>query len=844
MKLLDLKVTRGPNYWSTYRQNLIMLKLDLEDYEQFPTNKISGFECRLEAMLPSLYEHECSENKPGGFFERVRQGTWLGHVIEHVALELQSIAGMPCGYGRTRSAGRDGLYHVVFEYIVEQAGIYAAHAAINLVEAIVKDEKYDLEKDIAELQYLNRRHGLGPSTQALVNEAKKRKIPYRRLDQNSLMLLGQGRNQKIICATTTGATSDIAVDMASNKAATKKLLAENYIPVPQGTVISKEEEIANAIREIGFPMVIKPLAGNHGRAVKLRISSEAEAIDAFRNAKEISRYVILERFIDGADYRFLLVNYKLQAVARRTPALVIGDNESTIAELIEKVNADEMRGEGHEKPLTSIKIDSITMSILNKKNLSLDSVLHFGEILFLQDAANLSSGGTATDVTDMVHPDNVFMAERIARLMNLDICGIDIIAEDITSPITKENGAVVEVNAGPGFRMHLLPSAGTPRNVAEPVLEMLFPNGSTGRIPVVAVTGTNGKTTTTRLIAHLATAAGHSVGYTTTEGISIQGQQVCHGDCSGPASAQVVLRDPVVDFAVLECARGGILRSGLGFDKCDISVITNVTEDHLGLDGIQTLRDLAKVKSVVARCTMDEGYAVLNADDDIVYRMRKDLDCNLAFFSVKENNPRMREHCKHGGIGAVIENGYFTVYKGEWRIRVAKIKDVPLTMNGKAGCMIKNILPAILVGVIRGFEMQVIRKALLSFVPGPELTPGRMNLFNFRGFDVMIDYAHNVDGFREIKEFMKQVKAPVKVGLIGVAGDRRDADIIAMGACAAEMFDEIIIRHDKDGRGRKDEEITSLFMQGILQTDPAMNPLVISDEESAIKYAVDNAKRG
>jgi cyanophycin synthetase len=844
MKILDVKIMRGPNYCSMYRQQLIVMKLDLEESEDFPTNKIDGFAERIEALMPSLYNHRCSEGKPGGFFERVRRGTWLGHVIEHVALELQSLAGMPCGFGRTRSAGKRGIYNVVFAYQVEAAGLYAAEAAVHIAQALEADVAYDINKDIKELMRINRTEGLGPSTLSLINEAKKHNIPYRRLDNHSLVMLGHGVHQKIICATMACTTSSIGVDMASDKQQTRKILTDGFIPLPEGKVVTTERELLNVIDEIGFPLVIKPINGCHGRGVATNIQSSDKALEAFALAKQISNEVIAERFIKGMDYRFLIINYKLEAVARRTPAMVIGDDKSTIQQLIEQTNEDPRRGEGHEKVLTKIKVDSQTNSILVEKNLTLNSVLPFGEILFLKDTANLSTGGTARDVTDIMHPYNVFLVERIARLMNLDICGIDLIAQDITSPITKDNGAILEVNAAPGFRMHLSPAKGIARNVAEPVIKMLFPEGTPSRIPIVAVTGTNGKTTTTRLIAHLAKYAGHTVGYTTTDGIYIQDQSIFYGDCTGPSSAEAVLRDPIVDFAVLECARGGILRSGLGFDKCDISIITNITDDHLGLNDINTLEELAKVKSVVARSTFDNGHAILNADDDLVCAIKDELDCNIALFSTQENNERVKAHCENDGWAAIIEKGYFTICKGEWRIRIAKVKEVPLTLDGRATCMIENILPAILAASIRGFEGKTIRKALQSFVPGPQLTPGRMNIFRFRNFILMVDYAHNPDGFVKLGKFMEQVDAKVKIGIIGCPGDRRDEDLMNVGYRAAQIFDELIIKHDKDPRGRTDEEITRLIMQGIHRHAPGKEPTIISDEIESIQYAMRNAPRG
>jgi cyanophycin synthetase len=842
MEILNIKVMRGPNVWSTYRQQLIVMKVDLLDSEDYPTNKIDGFSERIEALIPSLHSHRCSEKKPGGFLERIRRGTWMGHVVEHIALELQSLAGMPCGYGRTRSAGKRGVYHIVFAYQVEAAGIYAAKAAVRIVHALESDIPYDVDKDIKELVRINKTEGLGPSTRAIVLEAKKRNIPYKRLDSDSLIMLGQGTNQKVIRATMACTTSSIGIEIASDKQDTKKLLAEGFIPMPEGKLVYAQEELDEAIIELHFPLVIKPVNGNHGRGITTSIETKEEAYVAFERAKEISEDVIVEKFIKGTDYRFLVINYKLVAVAKRIPAMIKGDDQFTIEQLIDQTNNDPNRGDGHEKVLTTIKVDPVTNSILVEKNLTLNSILPFGEILYLKDTANISTGGTARDVTDIVHPDNVFLAERIARLMGLDICGIDIIAQDINSPITKYTGAVLEVNAGPGFRMHLSPTKGIARNVAEPVVDMLFPEGKPSRIPVVAVTGTNGKTTTTRLIAHLAKGAGHKVGYTTTDGIYIQDHAIHRGDCSGPASAEVVLRDPIVDFAVLECARGGILRAGLGFDKCNISIITNITEDHLGLNDIHTIEDLAKVKAVVANSTFDDGYAILNADDDLVYKIGSGLDCNIALFSIDEKNERVISHCKNGGLAAIIEKGYFTICKGEWRTRIAKVKDIPLTLEGRAECMIKNVMPAILTAIIQDFDISVIRQALQSFIPGPAQTPGRMNMFKFSNFDLMIDYAHNTDGFNQLANFLKLTETSAKIGVIACAGDRRDEDIMNMGSLAAQMFDEIIIRHDRDGRGRSNDEITHFITEGIKRMNSNINITVISDEIDAIQYAMDIVK--
>ncbi len=841
MKIIEIRVLRGPNYWSTYRKQLIQMKLDLGVYEEKPTNKLNGFAKRLQSLLPSLYEHECSEKKPGGFLERVKEGTWLGHVIEHVALELQTLAGMECGYGRTRSVGPKGIYHVVFAYDVEKAGVYAANAAVNLVKALADEQPYDSTKDIKELMAINRRYGLGPSTRAILKAAHNKNIPYRRLDDNSLVMLGYGKLQKMIRSSLANTTSAMGVEFAHDKDDTKQLLAKESIPVPRGVTFSQLDSLDEIIEEVGWPMVIKPLDGNHGRGVTTNIQTREEAENAFHLAKQVSRYVIAEKYMEGFDFRLLLVNYKLVAVAKRVPAMVMGDGKSTIEELIYKTNQDPARGEGHENTLTTIKIDEPTKIILAKQNLSLTTVLPIGQALYLKNTANISTGGTAIDVTAIVHPDTIFLAERVARLLNLDICGIDIIAKDIEVPLNNKNGAVLEVNASPGLRMHLSPAEGSPQPVGEAIIEMLYPVNSPSRIPIVAITGTNGKTTTTRLLAYIMKLAGHTVGFTSTDGIYINDNLVEKGDCSGPASAQKVLRDPLVDFAVLECARGGIIRSGLGFDKCSTSIITGITDDHLGLGDINSVEELAKVKSVVVQSTMDDGYAILNADDDLVYAIAKDLDCRIAFFSVQENNKRIKDHCQKGGLAAIMEGGYITIYNNGRRSRLMKAAAIPLSFEGKAILMIKNILAAVLAALVNGTDQSIIMQALENFIPSPEQTPGRMNIFQFRHFKIMLDYAHNRDGLMQLKEYLDQVPASVKVGIITSPGDRREEDIINVGRSAAEIFNEIIIRHDDDTRGRSKEQITQLIKRGIRSVNPNMPVNVISGELESIRYAMDMA---
>lgn len=844
MQVRETKVLRGPNFWSIKKTKLIQILLDLEELEFQPTNKIPGFYERIQQLLPSLYDHECSEGHKGGFFERVEDGTWMGHVIEHIALELQSLAGMKqLGFGRTRGAGKEGWYHVVFSYEEEQAGLYAGRAAVRIAEALIKGEEYDVQREVREIHDLWHKEKLGPTTNSIVEEAQKRSIPYLRLDESSLVQLGHGCKQKRVEAAITSYTNSIAVDIAGDKDRTKKLLTSANIPVPFGEVVSDVESLKSVIEWIGFPIVLKPLNGNHGKGATINITNWPCAMTAFQRAQKFSEKVIVEKFIQGCDFRVLVVNNKFVAAALRKPACVVGDGRSTIQELIDAVNKDPRRGHCHEKVLTAIKVDDVTMELLSKENYTLDTVLPLGQELFLKPTANLSTGGTATDVTDEVHSTNIFLFERLSRVIGLDICGIDIMAPDLKMPIRENGGVVLEVNAAPGFRMHLEPISGQPRNVAKHVVDMLFKNGN-GRIPIIAITGTNGKTTTSRLISQMAKQAGFTTGYTTTDGIYINDHLVLKGDCSGPASAQFVLKDPCVEFAVLECARGGILRSGLGFDQCDGAVVTNVAEDHLGLDGIDSIDKLAKVKSVVPETVSPNGYAVLNADDDRVYAMKDRVSCKVALFSMYADNIRIEEHCNNGGLAAVYENGYLLLRTGNHIIPIEEAKNIPLTFGGKAEFNIANALAASLAAYTNRIKLSTIREVLKNFVPSHETTPGRLNVFEFGDFNVIVDYAHNPHAVKAIGKFINTFNAKTKVGIVTGVGDRRDEDIIALGEESAKVFDEIIIRHDDDMRGRTIEEVENLITKGIVNVNPDI-PITYSLAEcESVDYAIKHAVPG
>ncbi|MGB8190309.1 MAG: cyanophycin synthetase [Chitinophagaceae bacterium] len=845
MNIVEIKVLKGPNYWSVRRGNLIQMRLDLEEMEARPTNAIEGFTERLEKMFPSMYEHRCSVGEPGGFFQRVKEGTWMGHVIEHIALELQTLAGMDTGFGRTRGTGKEGEYFVVFSYMEEDAGVYAARAAVRISQALADGTEYDLNEDIQQLREIREDTRLGPSTGCIVEEAAKRGIPYIRLNRHSLVQLGYGIHQKRIRATIASTTSNIAVDIACDKEETKSLLGNAEIPVPRGTIIRTEEGLKEAIERFGYPLVLKPIDGNHGKGASTNIINWEQAVKALEGAQKYGRSVIVERFIQGVDFRVLVINYKFICAALRTPAAVTGDGVHTIQWLMDETNKDPRRGYGHEKVLTQITVDDFTWKMLNDKGYTLETVPAKGEQVLLKPTANLSTGGTSTDVTDEMHPANIVMCERIARIIGLDICGIDIMAPDLRTPVTENGGAILEVNAAPGFRMHIEPAEGLGRNVAEPVIDMLFPKGSTGVVPIIAITGTNGKTTTTRITAHIAKSAGRKVGYTTSDGVYIQNALMMKGDCTGPLSSQFVLKDPTVDFAVLECARGGILKSGLAFRHCDVAIVTNVAEDHIGLGGINNIEQMAMVKAVVPETVRAGGFAILNADDDLVYKMREGLDCKIGLFSMDENNPRIKRHCADGGLATVFENGYISILKGTWKIRVLSVKDIPLTYEGKAVHNIANCLPAVLATYLfRDISIEDIRTALQSFVPSSSQTPGRLNFFHFRNFTFLADFAHNPHGLKLLGDFVSKLDYPYRVGIISGTGDRRDEDIRELGEISAKYFDEIIIRCDKNLRGRTADEIIGLLREGIDKVSTSLPVVVIPNEDEALEYAYEHTRPG
>lgn len=849
MKILKTLTLRGPNYWSIRRQKLIVMRLDLEELTEKFSNEIPGFYEALVQIMPTLEEHYCSPGKRGGFFLRLREGTLMGHVIEHIALELQELAGMPVGFGRTRETSTPGVYNVVYEYQDEQAGRYAGRAAVRLCKSIIATGDYpreELQKDLADIRDLSANSALGPSTESIVKEAEARKIPWLPLSARSMIQLGYGVQQKRIQATLTNQTGILGVELACDKEGTKSILREAGIPVPKGTVIRYLDELEDAIADLGgFPIVIKPLDGNHGRGITINIETMEAAEEAYdlATAEAKTRSVIVEHYYRGSDHRVLVINGKVIAVSERIPAHVIGDGRSTIEELVEITNQDPNRGDGHDNVLTKIVIDKTVLDVLRRQNHTLDTILAKGEIAYLRATANLSTGGSAIDRTDVIHPENIWIAQRAAKTINLDIAGLDIVTPDISKPLREVDGVVVEVNAAPGFRMHVAPSSGLPRNVAAAVLDMLFPPTATSRIPILAVTGTNGKTTTTRLLAHIYRQTGQIVGYTTTDGIYIGDYVVEKGDTTGPQSAQVILRDPTVEVAVLETARGGILRSGIAFDSCDVGIVLNVAADHLGIGDIETIEDMARVKAVVAETVSPNGYVVLNADDPLVAAMAQKVKCKIVYFSMNPDNPIIQEHNRRGNMSVIFEQGYLSICHEGWTLRLEEAVNVPVTMAGMAPFMIANALAACGAAYAQGVDVELIRQGLRTFKPSEEQTPGRMNLFNLGRNHALVDYAHNPAGYEAVGGFVRNWQGE-RLGVVGGPGDRRDEDLILLGRLSAQMFDYIIVKEDNDRRGREPGEVAQLIIKGILEENPEAKYESILDEAVAINTGLDIVKEG
>ena len=870
MKVVETGVYRGPHYYS--HTPFVRIMIDLGRMEDWPTDRIPDFARRLVELLPGIHRHGCCFKKRGGFIRRLEEGTWIGHVAEHVALELQTMAGDRATRGKTRSVkGKPGVYNVMYAYRDERVGLMAGRIALELIDALLPEELkgvegldrvyelqggYDLERRLDELRRLVRRTSYGPTTQALIDEAKRRSIPVIRLNEQSLIQLGHGKYQQRIRASITGQTSLIGVEIAGDKDLTKKLLADSGIPVPRGVVVRSAEDAVHAAKRLRYPLVTKPLDGNHGRGVTIGILDEEQLRFGFAEAQREAkgRDIIVEQYFAGRDHRILIVDGKLIAVAERIPAHVIGDGVHSIRELVERVNQDPRRGDGHEKVMTKIRIDAHVEEYIGRSGLKPDSVPGAGDIVMLRATANLSSGGSAVDRTNEIHPDNAEIARRAAMIVGLDIAGIDFLAPDIAKSVRETGGGIVEVNAAPGFRMHIEPSEGAPRDVARPVMEMLFPRGRRSRVPIFAITGTNGKSTVGRMLKHVLRFTGCTVGLTSTSGVYVNGLLVAEGDATGPRSARMVLRDPSVEVAVLETARGGLLREGLAFDRADVGVVLNVSADHLGLKGIETVDDLANVKSLIVETVGRSGTSVLNADDPQCVRMARRAGGRIAWFSLQGGDdmpPFLRRHIDDGGMAVVREpgeeGGTIVLHQDGRREVVMKAGDIPATLHGMATFNIANALATIAMCVAHDVPILTIRTALMTFQSTFEQNPGRLNVHDAHGFRVILDYAHNAAGLTALGEVVRGLRHRYRKAIccLSIPGDRRDEDILEMGRIAGTIFDEFFFREDPATRGRPRGEVMNLLKEGALQGGAAEERVhLIAGEDGATAAALTAAGPG
>ena len=848
MRILNRNVYVGPSQYAKFP--VIRLELDLGALEQWPTAKLGpAFVDALVAALPGLAEHGCSYREPGGFIRRMREGegTWLGHVLEHVAIELQNVAGEDVTFGKTRtiSDDRPGVYSVVYEYAQREEGIAAGELALKLLDSLLPaelrsatDESWNWEEERDGFIRYAQRRALGPSTMSLVRAAEERGIPWLRLNEQSLVQLGHGKYQQRIQATVTGRTPHIAVELASDKEETNKILASLGLPVPHQHLVTSASEAVRAARRLGGGVVLKPYNGNHGRGITIHVSDEDEIRAGFEAAREHSRSVIVETYLAGDDHRLLVVNGELIAATRRTPGHVVGDGKQTVAELVDVVNSDPRRGVGHEKVLTKLKLDREAELMLERMGYTADSVPKAGEVVPLRSTANLSTGGTATDVTDIIHPDNRAMAERAVRAIGLDVGGVDFLSTNIAESYKSIGGGICEVNAAPGFRMHIAPSEGTPRDAAGPVIDMLFPAGTPSRVPIAAVTGTNGKTTTSRMLAHIAKMAGYTPGLTTTDGVYIDGQRTVEGDMTGPVSARMVMADPQIDFAVLETARGGLVRAGMGVGEVDVGAVLNVASDHLGLRGIDTLEQLAEVKRIVVEAATE--CAVLNADDPNVLKMSAYTDAKvICYVTMNPSHPLVREHIRAGGRACALEQGVnghmITLYDKGSHIPLLWTHLIPATLEGRALHNVQNAMVASAMAFSMGIKLDAIRHGLRTFDTTFFQAPGRMNVYGEHPFKVLMDYGHNAHAVGVMADLAQRLDVSGRrIVVVAGPGDRRDEDLREIAAAVAGRFDHYIARRDDGLRGRDGDEVPRIIAKALQAGGVAQDAIsIIPDEQQA-----------
>lgn len=843
MKIVSTKVFNGRSIYS--HKPVIEMLIELEELSEKSTIDFKDFNTRLIELMPTLVEHHCGIGKHGGFIERMKEGTYFVHVTEHIALELQALLGYEVYFGKTRLKQEPSLYSMIIEYQNEQVAIGCIKESINIVESIINNEYLNLEDILYSLSEIKERFELGPSTKAIYDEAKRRGIPVRRLGDDSILKLGYGKHSRLVQAALTDRTSAIAIDISCNKQLTKQLLMENNIPVSYGDTTNNLDEALEIAWDIGYPVVLKPLDGNQGKGVVLDISCEKELIENFEIPMKYSDNVLVEKYVSGKDYRILVVGGKVSAVAERCAPKVVGDGIHTIRELVNIENASELRGYGHERPQTKIRLDNVALNYLYKNNLTDSSILEEGIIVKLRENKNISTGGSAIECTNDIHPDNINIALDATNAIGLDIAGIDIIAKDISKSILNDGGAIIEVNAVPGLRMHLHPTVGNSINVAADILDYLYTDDRPHSLPIVAITGTNGKTTTTRLINHCISLSEDKVGMTSSSGIYINNKCILEGDNTGPLSARNILSSKDIDIALLEVARGGLVKRGLGYDLADIAVVTNIGDDHIGLDGIEDKEDLAFAKSLVIEAVKPNGHSILNADDEMIKYLMERSSGNIILFSRNPENEIIKKHINDGNIALCIEQDSIYIYDGDKNTKLIDIEKVPITFNGVLDCNVENVLTASSVLYGLGKPLSIIRNGLMTFKSDEVMNPGRFNMFDIGNIKVMMDYGHNIDGYEEVGKFLSQRNDKRTVGIIGVPGDRTNEQIFNIGAKSAEIFSKVYIKEDSEPRGRNKGEVANILKEGLVSKGFLPKDIkIIHSETEALRNAVLASREG
>jgi len=841
MKIINFRVFKGRNIYS--HKKCIKLNLDLQGYSEIPSKEIYNFNENLVRMLPELNKHRCGIDEDKGFIKRLTEGTYLAHITEHIIIALQNMIGIDIGYGKAREISGEN-YYIIYQYEYKNTGIEAANIAVDFVNSLINNELFDLNIRLNIFKKTLMNEQLGVSTLNICNEAKKRGIPILKIGEESMFQLGYGKYSKIIQATMDSDTSTISVGIAQDKLLTKQLLDVHCLPVASGMKIGGMMDTLLYASDIGYPVVLKPQFGNQGKGVIANIKYEKQLTDAYELLAKDYENIIIEKCISGRDYRVCCVYGDIVAVSERIPPYIIGDGISSIEKLIQNTNEDSRRGEGHEKELTKIKIDEGLIEYLKHKKCPLNFILPAKKKLFLKDNANLSTGGLSIDCTDLICDENIEICKRAASAIGLNICGIDLRCVDISKPLTEGGGVIIEINAAPGIRMHHNPCIGATHNVAGHIVDKLF-NDEAKNIPLIAVTGTNGKTTTTRLISHILSIAGYTVGMTTTSGIYIDGKCVRKGDTTGPKSALTVLMNKNIDAAVLETARGGMIREGLAYDLADVAVITNITEDHLGVDGVETIEDLAKVKALVGEAVKKDGYVVINGDDKMCISILPRFKSNLIIFSNNKDNEIMQANIKNGGCGIYVDEGNLIMQNSTSFKKIIDIKSIGITFNGALKYNIKNAMAACAATVGLGINFDSIKQGLMTFHCNQDQNPGRFNMYLIDDVKVILDYGHNIDGYKCVLEGLKGMKHNRLIGVIGVPGNRSDSHILDVGKCTGENFDFIFIREDEDRRGSDKGKVAALLEKGISKSDfNMMNLRIILEETEAFKAALDFAKPG